>query len=702
MRKITSLVQVLGVFALLSSTVSAQTERCGTTEALRQLYAKYPSLAVTDAELLNNSKRTIPSENGTIDETVYTIPIVFHILHEYGYENISDAQVYDQVAILNEDFRKLNADTNQVFPEFSGLIADSRIEFKLASKDPFGNCTNGIEHINSHETNVGDDYSKLNQWSRNKYLNVWVVKSMRPGVAGYAYYPGAVSTFLSYADGINILNDHIGSIGTANENNSRSLTHEIGHWLNLAHTWGSTNDPGVACGDDDVTDTPETKGYESCDTNNAICTPGVKENVQNYMDYSYCSYMFTPGQAERMRTALTASLSQRNELSTANNLAATGTDVLSPPICVPTADFSSDYKYVCVGDQIQFVNHSYGATINQFTWTFSGGTPSTSNDVDPVVTFNSIGWQNVSLTVSNVTGSNTKTIDQMIYVSPSWADYNIPYYEGFEPSTAQKWIIENPENNLAKFQQTSDIGLSGNNCMVLNNFSMLFADTFYFPRLGGNKDAIISPSINLESIDNNGAVMRFDYTYASRDTDDSLNIDELLRVSYSSNCGKNWNLKTILTGLPLAVGGIEDFYYIAETSSDFWGTVEIPITPAMQHPSVRFKIEFISTDQSNNLYIDNFRIDGAVGIEQLSNNNAWNVSVYPNPSNKENGFIVNYQNSSKDLTMNIIDVLGKSVYTSKNRALGDVSENVTIRTSGMYTILMSDGKTSYQEKIIVY
>ncbi len=115
----------------------------------------------------------------------YIIPIVFHIIHEYGSENISDAQVLDAMRILNQDYRKLNADTSIIVPTFQGIAADAQIEFRLAQLDPNGNCTNGIDRIYSSETNVGDDGSKLNYWNRARYLNVWVVKAISNGAAGY-------------------------------------------------------------------------------------------------------------------------------------------------------------------------------------------------------------------------------------------------------------------------------------------------------------------------------------------------------------------------------------------------------------------------------------------------------------------------------------------------------------------------------------
>ena len=105
-------------------------------------------------------------------------------------------------------------------------------------------------------------------------------------------------------DGIVIQHNYTGSIGTSNAYRSRTLTHEVGHWLNLRHPWGNSNNPGLAenCDEDDlVDDTPNTMGWTSCVLEGTTC--GSLDNVQNYMDYSYCGRMFTLGQKDRMRAA---------------------------------------------------------------------------------------------------------------------------------------------------------------------------------------------------------------------------------------------------------------------------------------------------------------------------------------------------------------------------------------------------------------
>ncbi|MBL4755085.1 MAG: hypothetical protein JKY52_16000, partial [Flavobacteriales bacterium] len=141
--------------------------------------------------------------------------------------------------VLNEDFRLWNSDTAEVTQAFQPVLGKAMIEFRLAQIDPFGNPTIGIDRIVSTETNVGDDGSKLNPWPRSKYLNIWVVRTI-PNAAAYAYLPSSV------APGFNSLIDGIITRYTVVGKGERTLTHEVGHWINLMHVWGPGNNAGEA------------------------------------------------------------------------------------------------------------------------------------------------------------------------------------------------------------------------------------------------------------------------------------------------------------------------------------------------------------------------------------------------------------------------------------------------------------------------
>ena len=251
---------ILGTIITVSTTILAQNGlRCGSDVAMQKVFDANPALkARMDAK---NNAQSITDRKGTKQVGPFTIPVVFHILHLGGIEDISDAQVLDQINILNIDFAKRNADTTEIISSFKSFADSTNIHFVLATKDPQGNCTNGIVHYASADSKWDDSSPTLYSqgWNPTKYMNIYVVKSIKLsngfGAAGYTYLPGSWSTGSS-TDAIVVLHNYVGSIGTSNAFSSRVLTHEVGHWLDLLHTFG-WNSCGVDCNNDDyVNDTP--------------------------------------------------------------------------------------------------------------------------------------------------------------------------------------------------------------------------------------------------------------------------------------------------------------------------------------------------------------------------------------------------------------------------------------------------------------
>jgi hypothetical protein len=286
------------------------------------------------------------------------------------------------MVIMNESFQKLNSDTGDVIPAFQSIFADCQIELRLAQVNPSGNCTDGItRHYTELTYSASDNVKPLAYWPANKYFNVYVVGSIASGAAGYAYYPGVAAG----NDGVVMLHDYVGGIGTSNGSNysERSLTHEIGHYLNLMHTWGNSNTPGIPSNcnlSDQVNDTPTTVGVAnfSCNTSQSTCS--FLDNVQNYMDYAGCHKMFTNGQKARMHAALNSTTGNRNNLWQIPNLVATGTNNgFVPPPCAPIADFSNKVHMICTGDDISFNDASWNNDPTGWNWTFPGGSPGVSS-----------------------------------------------------------------------------------------------------------------------------------------------------------------------------------------------------------------------------------------------------------------------------------------------------------------------------------
>ena len=229
---------------------------------------------------------------------VVTIPVVFHVLYANSTQNISDAQIQSQLDILNADFRRQNADQDNIWSQ----AADTEIEFCLASFDPSGAPTNGILRVPTTVSSFGsNDAMKFTSqggsdaWPASDYLNYWVC-NLSGGLLGYAQFPGGPAN----TDGVVCGYQYTGDIGTASSpfDLGRTGTHEVGHWLNLRHIWGDG-----PCGSDDfVSDTPESDGANyGCALGHVSCS--TTDMVQNYMDYSddACMNLFTAGQATRMQ-----------------------------------------------------------------------------------------------------------------------------------------------------------------------------------------------------------------------------------------------------------------------------------------------------------------------------------------------------------------------------------------------------------------
>lgn len=666
----------------------------------------------------SNSLKDIRSliSNAQKSTDMKIFPVVFHVLHQYGSENIHESQILDALDLLNKDFKKLNPDTIQVLSPFDTIMGNVNFEFRLATIDPDGNPTNGIDRIFTPLTNGADDGSKINSWDPQRYINIWVVKTLGPsGISGYAYNP-LVSIPGACKDGIMMLNDYIGSIGTGSIMRYRFLTHEMSHYFGLFHLM---EDPSVIgdCGySDGIDDTPHTNrayicfnvDYNTC--NDSLYAESfnywgfdVPDMEENFQAVGYCMRMFTKGQAAMMRSVVESPLYGRDQLWTNANLAATGVGPGVAPIstAVPYSDFYAKTAFTslnsgmltCVGDSVVFYTASGQSNGVNYLWSFPGGNPSSSTLANPKTAYMNPGYYNVTLTATDVNGSGTTTKNGVIYASGSWPEFTGPTVQNFDQS-GNFWQSWNINDDSGSFQRISTGGTQNSGCFQLgNHYDPDTTQPCYLAdinQINRNKDNLVSPAFDLSHT--TGVTISFDYAYGSAAIPDSAG--ESLVFYYSRDCGETWTQKKMIsdTALITAFAPQNSMYVPAQ---NHWKHVSLPFTSTLSDTKTRFKWEFVASNFSNNFYIDNFVIDGILGIADSELNG---IGVFPNPSQKGGTITISGLNASKaDLT--IRDIQGKLVY-QKELSDNEVQLDTELR-SGCYLLEINQNDSKFLTRLIV-
>lgn len=452
------------------------TEPCGFDHAHKERLLNDPIYRQRTEDFENEVQKFKLSQKTT--STNYIIPVVVHVMQDgSSLTDISEQQIQDAINELNERYRKIPGGLGD------GNGVDVTVEFSLAVRTPDNQCTNGIVFYNlsnnSTYVNYGVNRNNSNGideaviksysvWDQTKYYNIWLVNQIDAngggsGVQGFAYFASAHGSSI---DGSLILANKFVTSGNT------TAAHEIGHALNLYHTFEGDNGGGSCpinnnCSSDGdlVCDTPPHKrsssdcvvGTNSCDNNSS-----TELFIHNYMDYSQdvCQSEFTAGQQTRMLAALNI---QRSSLLASNG------NMSLVPVETPSLDFTTTASYICTNASLYFtdrsscipnsyVNSNSFAGISHSWLVTNGNVSLTSTDQNPTFQFTSTGTYDVTLTLTTSFGTQTLTKKGFVVVG------NAPT-SSCSPSTT----------NTGNFWQTiSNVTLNG-----INNSSNQYVNDGY-------------------------------------------------------------------------------------------------------------------------------------------------------------------------------------------------------------------------------
>jgi hypothetical protein len=397
MKKITiALTLSLLFMAQIAIAQHVHSERCGHSILMLSMEEKYPGYQEAVRKTFEDAKLRGKESSQTGRREVYTIPVVVHVVWHSSTpaQNLADSIIEDQIRVLNEDYRKLNADASNLRSEFDPFVGDAEIEFDLqqiirvSTTTEFSPGLTGLDDSDEVKSTSAGGSDAINP---ENILNIWICK-LQPitflgvtigEILGYAYPPADLPNWPPGANAPTPGKDGVvldyRTIGSNNPNAihftnqgftiiGRTATHEIGHYLGLRHIWGDANallgENGCAV-DDGILDTPNAaSNNQATGCNPATNSCGVGQPIdfpdmwENYMDYSQedCQVAFTNGQIEVLRGVLEGPRS----------------GLLTPPTC--TAPVTGNISGVLTANVSTTQTYTVPNSGNSYQWTVTGGT----------------------------------------------------------------------------------------------------------------------------------------------------------------------------------------------------------------------------------------------------------------------------------------------------------------------------------------
>lgn len=724
-------------------------KRCGThLEEVLEEQPEYREVMARHQAFTEQYLRELGAANKTGDEELdyptaskYVIPCVVHVIwgapDASGRDSLSESRVRAQFVSFFEDFRNVPGTRGY------GSGDDTGLEFALATIDPEGRPTNGINWIrepdlaNLHrgggDADENDFLKTTYVWDQEKYFNIWLTNSITTGdpanpgnLAGYGFFPGSRNP---EHDGIVVIAEDWGT-GLTPQFYSSTPTHEVGHWVNLFHPFQGGCGTDCAISGDLVCDTPPvaTGEFKNPNDRHNTCRNGSEDkpdNTRYYMDY-----IQTQGSLDRVCNAISREQSLRAQVAIQNpqfpqrfllwqesNLEATGTG----PWGEPRANFWASKRNICVNQPVTMLDYSMGCP-SVFEWRFEGGTPATSTDAVPEVSFAEPGSYDVTLVIRNQSGRvDSVTKEDFIIVEAAGGE-PLPYLERFSDRRLND-PGEIPSGWYRDLSYEASFGTPDWEWRGPSGYDYNMADpetfgAFMFPlsrySAYGQLEKLRAPAFDLSTVDNAG--LSFKYAYAPLLYENTNNIDtridfaiaylytDTLRVQLSRDCGVTWetvwqkggeDLMTIDQIPSSAANGA--YTAFAPTSNDDWGTVEISLDDYVGETNVYARLE-LASGFGNDFYIDNFSVMDTtyVSTEDPLALALEGLRVSPNPTTGLANFAFELD-APAVASVRVFDMTGRSVAEIPAQTLAPGASELTVDLgklpSGVYSAQINlDGR----------
>jgi type IX secretion system substrate protein len=644
---------------------------------------------------------------------LYTIPVVVHVLHEYGPELISDDAIYNMISGANSLFLLTNPNAVNIIDKFKPVAASTQIALKLATKDPNGKPTKGIEHIYSYLSGEGAsnywDQVKISQWPPESYLNIWIIGTA-PFYPGISYSP-AQAAYFPYYDGL------IMNYNPLQANTGAML---IAGYLNLPRPCSYNNSP--PCTDaDGIPDTPpcwEDFPFTCTTIFDTTCDTPNRQNVMFDNDSS-CALMFTYGQGQYMQYILQIDIGNRDSLVTPFNYTQTGMDQPLPDL-PPVVDFSiknttnKPTYFFCENESVRFINESWNDTITGVTWTFSNNAKIPSSTSMSVVTneFYKPGWATVTLAATgNNSGTTTLSNPYALYIADTAPTNAYGYYQEFEPRAVgiNKWPMFNYFNNNFKWQ-LSNVGYYDHACVSYAGY-----DSRSFPENvtgtpAGDYDDLFTPVFDLTGFGGD-CYLNFMSSGATA-TADPRAMTDTLEIDYSTDLSNSWQVLKILKGNELDNKGTLSIPYTPLWMGDWVPqAIILPTGLKTRHTIFRFRYHPGANDTTgystgNNFYLDRFNLNSVPESIAETDQTEDGLSLQPNPASGSSYVIITDKAGVQASIITVTDITGHVVYETKSNSSGSSATieipGKAITAKGVYLVHIITRKWIETKKLVVY